>query len=92
MKTNEMLDQAVAQAKEKNVESFILIVTAKDGQGLWTNLKGGEVVSGCLLHSLIEISMQTTKKEAHTELLEKLRGIIDSVERQSLNQQIDLHN
>lgn len=81
MNTNELLDQAVVHAKEKNIESFILISAANDGQGLWTNLDGGEVVASNLLHALIDISMKTVKREAHPELLEKLHGIIDSVEK-----------
>lgn len=81
MNTNELLDQAVEQAKEKNPNSFILIATAKDGQGLWTNLNGIEVVAVDLIHAPIEISMNNTKQEAHSELMEKLHGIIDSVEK-----------
>lgn len=81
MNVNEMMDQAVTQAKEKNSELFILIATAKDGQGLWTNINGGEFVAANLMHALIEITMQSTKQEGHVELLKKLRGIIDSVEK-----------
>ena len=76
-----MMDQAVAQAKEKNSELFILITTAKDGQGLWTNIDGGEFVAANLLHAKIEMTMQSTKPEGHVELLKKLRGIIDSEEK-----------
>lgn len=85
MNTNEMLDQAVAQAKEKNAELFILIATADDGQGLWTNINGGEFVAANLMHALIEITMQSTKQEGHVELLNELRGIIDSVEKSIVN-------
>lgn len=81
MNTNEMMDQAVAQAKEKNSEFFILIATAQDGQGLWTNINSGEFVAANLMHALIEITMQSTKQEGHVELLKELRGIIDSVEK-----------
>ena len=81
MNTNEMLDQAVAQAKEKNAELFILIATAKDGQGLWTNINGEEFVAANLMHALIETTMQSTKQDGHIELLKILRGIIDSVEK-----------
>ena len=81
MNTNEMLDQAVAQAKEKNAELFILIATAKDGQGLWTNINGGEFVAACLMDALVEIAMQSTKQDGHVELLNELRAIIDSIEK-----------
>lgn len=81
MNTNELLDQAVAQAKEKNSELFILIATADDGQGLWTNINNGEHVCANLMHALIEITIQSTKREGHMELFKKLRGIIDSVEK-----------
>lgn len=77
MNTNELLDQAVAQAKEKNAELFILISTAKDGQGLWTNINGVKYVAASLMDTLVEI----TKQEGHTEFLNELRGIIDSVEK-----------
>ena len=79
MNVNEMTDQAVTQAKEKNSELFILIATAQDGQGLWTN--GGEFVAANLMHVLIETTMQSTKQDGHVELLKELRGIIDSVEK-----------
>ena len=81
MNTNEMLDQAVAQAKEKNAELFILIATAKDGQGLWTNINGEEFVAANLMHVLIETTMQSTKQDGHVELLNELRAIIDSIEK-----------
>lgn len=81
MNVNEMMDQAVAHAKEKNSELFILIATAKDGQGLWTNINGGEFVAANLMHALIDISLKNTKQEAHSELMKKLHEIIDSVEK-----------
>lgn len=81
MNVNEMLDQAVEQAKEKNPKSFILIATAEDGQGLWTNINGIEGIAVDLIHALIEISMKNTKQEAHSDLMKKLHGIIDSVEK-----------
>lgn len=81
MNTNELLDQAVEQAKEKNPKSFILIATAEDGQGLWTSINGIEDVAVNLIHALIEISLKNTKQEGHVELLKKLRAIIDSVEK-----------
>ena len=81
MNVNEMIDQAVAQAKEKNPEMFILIATADDGQGMWTNINGGKFVAAGLMNAMIEIILQPTKQEGHVELLNELRAIIDSVEK-----------
>ena len=48
---------------------------------MWTNINGIEGIAVDLIHALIEISMKNTKQEAHSELMKKLHGIIDSVEK-----------